>query len=54
MKVGDLVKCKYSFDKLMGVILETRKIKSSLAIKVWRPDRPASWSRSTEYEVINE
>ena len=30
MQVGDLVKCKYSFDKLMGVILETRKIKNSL------------------------
>ena len=54
MKIGDLVKCKYSFDKPMGVVLETRKIGNSLAIKIWRPDRKEmKWHPSKGYEVIS-
>ena len=55
MKVGDLVKCKYSIDKPIGVVMETRKIANSLAIKVWSPDREEiRWYPSKEYEVICE
>ena len=61
MKVGDLVKCKFSVDKPMGIVMETRKIgpthsmgKGSLAIKVWSPDREETrWYPAKEYEVIN-
>ncbi len=67
MKVGDLVKCKYSIDKPIGVVIETRKIgrcfdnplsgwpANSLAIKVWSSDREEiRWYPSKEYEVICE
>ena len=55
MQVGDLVKCKYSVDKSFGIVLDTRKIAYSLAIKVWSPDRGGiRWFPSKEYEVINE
>ena len=54
MQVGDLVRCKYSIDKPIGVVMETRKIANSLAIKVWSPDREEiRWYPSKEYEVIN-
>ena len=55
MQVGDLVRCKYSIDKPIGVVMETRKIANSLAIKVWSPDREEiRWYPSKEYEVICE
>ena len=55
MKVGDLVKSKYSIDKPIGVILETRKIGNSLAIKIWSQNRKEmKWHPSKGYEVINE
>ena len=55
MKRGDLVKCKFSVDKPIGVVMETRKIANSLAIKVWSPDRKEiRWYPSKEYEVISE
>ena len=54
MKVGDLVKCKYSVDKPMGIVIDTRKIAYSLAIKVWSPDREKmKWYPAREFEVIN-
>jgi hypothetical protein len=54
MKIGDLVKSKYSIDKSIGVILETRKIGNSLAIKIWSPYKEKmKWHPSKGYEVIN-
>ena len=53
MKVGDLVRWRYSTDWL-GVVVDTRKLKDSLAIKVWTPDRGGiRWFPSKEYEVIS-
>ena len=55
MKVGDLVRCKYSLGKPIGVVLDTRKIVQSLAIKVWSPDREKmKWYPAREYEVISD
>ena len=55
MKQGDLVKCKYSNDKPLCIVLDTRMIANSLAIKVWSPDRKEiRWYPSKEFKVIDE